>query len=148
MSDVEGDEPMAVEAAEPVLAAPVPSGPMDTNTAIQEVLKAALIHDGLARGLHESAKALDKRQALLCVLADNCDEPMYKKLVQALCQEHQIPIIKVDSNQKLGEWAGLCKLDAEGKARKVVRCSSVVVRDWGKESPAHDIIKDYIKSQH
>jgi len=33
---------------------------------------------------------LDKRQALLCVLADNCDEPMYKKLVQALCQEHQV----------------------------------------------------------
>jgi hypothetical protein len=64
------------------------------------------------------------------------------------CCCFQIPIIKVDSNQKLGEWAGLCKLDAEGKARKVVRCSSVVVRDWGKESPAHDIIKDYIKSQH
>ena len=57
---------------------------------LQEVLKAALIHDGLARGLRESAKALDKRQALLCVLADNCDEPMYKKLVQALCQEHQV----------------------------------------------------------
>ncbi len=61
----------------------------------QEVLKAALIHDGLARGLHESAKALDKRQALLCVLADNCDEPMYKKLVQALCQEHQVIILIV-----------------------------------------------------
>ena len=126
---------MAVDA--PAAAAAVP-GTMDINTAIQEVLKAALIHDGLARGLHESAKALDKRQALLCVLADNCDEPMYKKLVQALCQEHQIPLIKVDSNQKLGEWAGLCKLDAEGKARKVVRCSSVVVRDCGKEGPAHD----------
>ena len=66
---------------------------MDINTAIQEVLKAALIHDGLARGLHESAKALDKRQALLCVLADNCDEPMYKKLVQALCQEHQVHLL-------------------------------------------------------
>merc|ERR1712110_286023 len=52
----------------------------------------------------------DKRQALLCVLAENCDEKEYKKLVQALCQEHQIPLIKVDSNQKLGEWAGLCKL--------------------------------------
>merc|ERR1719219_148782 len=120
---------------------------MDINTAIQEALKQALIHDGLSRGLHECAKALDKREALLCVLAENCDEAMYKKLIQGLCQEHQIPMIKVDSNQKLGEWAGLCKLDQEGKARKVVRCSSVVVRDWGKESPANDVVNEYIKSQ-
>ena len=61
----------------------------------QEVLKQALIADGLARGLRESAKALDKRQALLCVLSENCDEPMYKKLVTALCMEHGIPLIKV-----------------------------------------------------
>merc|ERR1712158_295195 len=69
------------------------SGPMDINTAIQEVLKQALITDGLARGVREAAKALDKRQALLCILAENCDEPMYKKLVTALCQEHGIPLI-------------------------------------------------------
>merc|ERR1712240_98879 len=139
MSDVEGDDvPMAAVAD---------AGSMDINTAIQEVLKAALINDGLARGLHETTKSLDKRQALLCVLAENCDEKEYKKLVQALCQEHQIPLIKVDSNMKLGEWAGLCKLDKDGKARKVVKCSSCVVKDWGKESPALDIVKDYIKSQ-
>ena len=59
------------------------------------MLKQALIADGLARGLRESAKALDKRQALLCVLSENCDEPMYKKLVTALCMEHGIPLIKV-----------------------------------------------------
>ena len=75
--------------------APVPSGPMDVNTAIQEVLKTALIHDGLARGLHECTKALDKRQAHLCVLANNCDEQMYVKLVEALCAEHGINLIKV-----------------------------------------------------
>nr|ALS05092.1 40S ribosomal protein S12 [Centropages tenuiremis] len=138
MSDVEGDD---------VPAAATSSGPMDINTAIAEVLKQALIADGLARGLREAAKALDKRQALLCVLADNCDEPMYKKLVTALCMEHNIPLIKVDSNMKLGEWAGLCKLDNEDKARKVVKCSCAVVSDWGKETQAHDRLQEYLKSQ-
>ncbi|MBN3310871.1 RS12 protein, partial [Amia calva] len=103
-------------------------GVMDVNTALQEVLKTALIHDGLARGIREAAKALDKRQAHLCVLAGNCDEPMYVKLVEALCAEHQINLIKVDDNKKLGEWVGLCKIDREGKPRKVVGCSCVVIK--------------------
>jgi small subunit ribosomal protein S12e len=73
----------------------IPStGPMDVNTAIQEVLKTALIHDGLVRGIHECTKALDKRQAHLCVLANN-DEPTYGKLIEALCNEHGINLIKV-----------------------------------------------------
>lgn len=33
---------------------------MDVNTALPEVFKTALIHDGLARGIREAAKALDK----------------------------------------------------------------------------------------
>ena len=97
--------------------------------------------DGLSRGLRESAKALDKREALLCVLSENCDEPMYKKLVTALCMEHAIPLIKVDSNMKLGEWVGLCKIDQEGKARKVVKCSCAVVKNWGAETPAHAVLQ-------
>ena len=69
-----------------------------------------------------------RRQAHLCVLASNCDEPMYVKLVEALCAEHNIPLLHVDDSKKLGEWAGLCKMDKEGKARKVVGCSCVVVK--------------------
>lgn len=37
-------------------------------------------------------------------------------------------MIQVDDNKKLGEWAGLCKIDKEGKARKVVSCSCVAVK--------------------
>nr|AIW62476.1 40S ribosomal protein S12 [Scytodes thoracica] len=123
------------------------AGDMDVFQALQEVLKTSLIHDGLARGLHEAAKALDRRQALLCVLATNCDEELYVKLVEALCAEHQINLLKVDSNKKLGEWAGLCTHDKEGKARKVVGCSCVVVKDYGKETRAHDVLSEYFKSK-
>ena len=35
---------------------------------------------------------------------------------------------QIEDSKDLGEWVGLCKLDAEGKARKVVGCSCVVVR--------------------
>ena len=58
-------------------------GVMEVNTVLQEVLKTAFIHDALARGIHKSAKALDKCQAHLCVLASNCGGPMYVKLVEA-----------------------------------------------------------------
>uniref|UniRef100_H2YVH5 40S ribosomal protein S12 n=1 Tax=Ciona savignyi TaxID=51511 RepID=H2YVH5_CIOSA len=136
MSDVEGDD---------VPAPVVPAGPMDLNTALQEVLKTAVISDGLARGLNECARALDKRQAHLCVLANNCDESSYVRLIEALCNEHQISLIKVDDNKKLGEWSGLCKIDQEGKPRKVVGCSCVVVRDWGKEGQAHDVLAEHMK---
>ena len=143
MSDVDGDETAA-----PVVAdTGAPAAPMDINEALQQVLKAALVVDGLARGLNETATALDKHQAHLCVLAENCDEPSYKKLIQALCTEHSIPIVMVDDNKALGVWSGLCKIDAEGKPRKVIRTSSVAVRDWGKEGPAHDFVQEYIKSQ-
>ncbi|XP_014242200.1 40S ribosomal protein S12 [Cimex lectularius] len=116
----------------------------DISTALQEVLKTALKHGVMVHGLHESAKALDKRQAALCVLAENCDEPTYKKLVQALCSEHQIPFLKVDSNKKLGEWTGLCKIDKTGKPRKIVGCSCVVIQEWGEETPALDFVREYI----
>ncbi|XP_054980325.1 40S ribosomal protein S12-like [Sorex araneus] len=118
-------------------------GVMDAITVLQEVLKTALIHGGLARGIREAAKALDKRQAQLCVLASNCDE--YVKLVEALCVEHQVNLIKFNDNKKLGEWVGLCKIDREGKPRKVVGCSCVVIKDYGKESQAKGVLKEYFR---
>lgn len=82
---------------------------MSVLDALKGVLKLALIHDGLARGLREASKALDRRQAHMCVLNENCEEEAYKKLVVALCGEHKIPLIKVPDGKQLGEWSGLCK---------------------------------------
>ena len=81
---------------------------MSVLDALKGVLKIALIHDGLARGLREASKALDRRQAHMCVLNESCEEEAYKKLVVALCSEHKIPLIKVQDGKQLGEWVGLC----------------------------------------
>jgi small subunit ribosomal protein S12e len=83
-------------------------GQMSVLDALKGVLKIALIHDGLARGLREASKALDRRQAHMCVLNESCEEEAYKKLVVALCSEHKIPLIKVPDGKLLGEWVGLC----------------------------------------
>lgn len=82
---------------------------MSVLDALKGVLRIALIHDGLARGLREAAKSLDRRQAHMCVLNEGCEEEAYKKLVVALCSEHKIPLIKVPDGKMLGEWVGLCK---------------------------------------
>lgn len=141
---------------------------MSVLDALKGVLKLALMHDGLARGLREASKALDRRQAHMCVLNESCEEEAYKKLVIALCNEHKIPLIKVPDGKQLGEWAGLCKfclhttsvvfsglisivllgvLDREGNARKVVNCSCVVVKDWGEESQERSILLNYFQTE-
>ncbi len=74
----------------------VPTVGMSIKDALKEVLRNALIHDGLARGLRETVKALDKRQALLCVLAKDCNEAGLTRLVEALCNEHGIKLLKVN----------------------------------------------------
>lgn len=87
---------------------PAPLGEtMDLMTALQLVLKKSLAHGGLTRGLHEGAKAIEKHAAQLCLLAEDCDQPDYVKLVKALCAEHNVNLLTVPSAKTLGEWAGV-----------------------------------------
>ena len=131
-----------------VVEAPVEeSGEVDIMTALKEVLKNALIHDGLKRGLHEACKALDKGSSRLCCLAQDCDEPEYTKLVRALCKSRNTPLIMVSQKQELGEWCGLCKIDQEGNAKKVVSCSCAVITDYGEDSGSLEVLLDFVKNQ-
>lgn len=120
--------------------------PLDVNSALKKVLRTSLYYDGLARGLHEAVKALDRTKAQLCVLSNSIDVPAYKKLVTALCVEHDIQMISGHNSKTLGEWAGLCKYDAEGNAVKVVSCACVVVKQWGEETAARQFLLDHIKN--
>jgi len=137
------DEQMEVEE---VVEAPVSE--MSVVDALKEVLKKALVVDGLRRGLHESAKALDRGSARLCILAKDCDNEEYKKLVKALCAEGGVHLIMADHGTEIGEMVGLAKLNADGTVRKAVRCSVAVVTDFGEDSSALNVVLNYVKSQN
>ncbi|PIA37087.1 hypothetical protein AQUCO_03100085v1 [Aquilegia coerulea] len=163
-----GEEAVPAETVAPAL-----GEPMDIMTALQLVLKKSLAHDGLVRGIHEGAKVIEKHAAQLCVVAEDCNQTDYVKLVKALCADNNVSLIAVPSAKTLGEWAGmcafkhpwtwsgwycehdficewskanLCKIDSEGKARKVVGCSCVVVKDYGEESEGLHIVQEHVKS--
>ncbi|KAK8471127.1 hypothetical protein PHAVU_003G138356, partial [Phaseolus vulgaris] len=85
--------------AEP--ATSIPGEAMEIMTAFQLVLKKSLAFGSLTRGLHEAAKVIKKHVAQLC----------------AICVEHNVSLFIVPSAKTLGEWAGLCKIDSEEKAR-------------------------------
>merc|ERR1711890_3685 len=139
MSEAEGNAPAPV-------AVITPGDPMTIESAVRDVLKTAQYCDGLSRGLNEAVRALEKRDALVCILSESCDEANYVRLIEALSVEHQIPLLKIGDNKLLGEWAGLCKHDREGNARKVVGCSCVVVRQIEEATPAWEFLKSHLQS--
>merc|ERR1712087_588541 len=116
----------------------------DLMTAVRKVLKNALVVDGVIRGLHEVAKHIDASKAQVVFLAESCSEATYKKLVQGLCGEKDVPLVDVPDNKSLGEWAGLCKIDKDGMPRKVVGASCVAVTDFGEEGQAYDYMMNYL----
>merc|ERR1712167_11183 len=109
--------------------------------ALKKVIGVAMSADGVVKGLNQVGKSLDRADAFLCVLAEDCDGPKYKKLITALAKQNKVPLITVAARKDLGEWTGQCKYDKEnGKARKVRGCSSLAIKDYGEVSDALSVI--------
>jgi small subunit ribosomal protein S12e len=141
-AEVQSNAGSAVEQVEPV----AESGPMKVEEALEQVLKTALVHDGVARGLRETAKQIDKGAAHLVVLVETCTEAAYIKLIEALAATHDVPLVRVSDAKVLGQWVGLAKIDREGNPRKIVGCSSVAVTNFGAETPALSVLLEHFKS--
>ena len=134
------------EDIEPVQATVVEEQKIDTiKDAIKNVIKKSLAAEGLVRGLNQVGKALDRKDAYLCILAEDCDDPKYKKLISALAKQNKIPLIEVESREALGEWLGQCKYDKAGVPRRVRGASSVAIKDYGENSEALTFLEQYIK---
>merc|ERR1711998_507409 len=123
--------------------------------ALKKVIRIAMSADGVVKGLNQVGKSLDRGDAFLCVLAEDCDDPKYKKLITALAKQNKIPLITVDSRSDLGEWTGQCKYEKGdgkdkdlGKARKIRGCSSLVIKDYGQDSNEKTTIEQYIKDNN
>merc|ERR1712151_982875 len=134
-NEVQATEPVEEEKADNI------------KDAIKSVIKKSQANDGLVKGLNEVCKCLNRKQAILCVLAEDCNDPKYKKLVSALAKASNIPLIEVETRDELGEWLGHCKYDIEGQPRKVKGTSSVAIKNYGEETEALTFVLNYIKEK-
>ena len=153
MSDIEENEPMeavaycakkvaeAIKIEEAVATVLGPAsaddlrGRMYFATALKETLRSGLIQDGLNRGLHETKKVLEKRHAILSIVAEYCDDEAAEEhiRVQALCHKYQIPFLTAHETMDLSKYTGFCKLDDNYNKCEVGQCTFVVVKDWGQK---------------
>ena len=128
--------------------------PLNRETAIQKALKIALTRGAVVKGISEVLKALEAQKVKVIFLADDCDNDQYKKTLNALAKEFKVPVLAVDTWEKLKDYCRLGLLsstirDVAAKKNKEAkikpRCSSCAILDWGEESDAKEFLQKEFK---
>ncbi len=133
---------------------PVQEVPLNKETAIQKALKIALTRGSVVKGISEVLKALEAQKVKVVFLAEDCDNDQYKTTINALAKEVKVPVVGIDSWEKLKDFCRLSLLSStirevaekknkEGKIKP--RCSSCAILDWGEESDAKAFLEKEFK---
>lgn len=110
---------------------------VDYETAFKRVIQTASNDSLLAKGIHEVCKAIEakdeKLKAKWIVLAKNCDEANYVKIIKGLAAQNKIPVVEIEQGETLGEWLSMCKYDKNKNVTKQRKCSSVAIRGFSAD---------------
>jgi small subunit ribosomal protein S12e len=110
---------------------------VDFETALKRIVQTANADSLLAKGIHEVSKSLEtkdeKVKAKYVLLAKNCTEANYVKIVKGLAAQNKIPVHEIEEGETLGEWLGISKVDKNGNVTKKRKCSSVAIRDFSTD---------------
>ena len=129
--------------------------PLNKDTAIQKALKIALTRGTVVKGISEVLKALEAQKVKIIFLAEDCDNDQYKQTIKALAKEFKVPVLTIDSWEKLKDFCRLGLLSStirevaekKNKEAKIKpRCSSCAILDWGEESDAKEFLQKEIKT--
>ena len=129
--------------------------PLNKETAIQKALKIALTRGSVVKGISEVLKALEAQKVKIIFLAEDCDNDQYKQTIKALAKEFKVPVLDVDSWEKLKDFCRLGLLSStikeiaekKNKEAKIKpRCSSCAILDWGEESDAKEFLEKSISN--
>merc|ERR1739838_643413 len=136
---------------------PIQEAVTDMKSACKDIIRNAMVADGLIKGIHETAKRIEhsdsKQKAKLVILAKSVEEsePNYNKLVKALCREKEVPLIEFPDSETLGVYCGLYPRQSDGTfntERKKISCGVACIVDYGMHSQGYEfVLKELAKEQ-
>ncbi|KAL7722981.1 40S ribosomal protein S12 [Entamoeba marina] len=108
---------------------------------VRDILYQARSQCILTKGIRQCLKVIEANKALFCFIASDNDNDKYTNLLNAICQEKGVKIVKIAEKMQLGEWTAQCKFNQEGEATKIAKCSCAVVGTSLRTSDAFSRLK-------